>query len=134
MAAVTLVAGVLSGAATAAVGIGIYATIPAFDRVAFAGLALGLFPALTGSIWVFVSFTSLCHRWPLLAAAVPICVLNVLAAVPCSLVLAYATESLIWVPYLVAVESLSMVALVTWVISVVLARDAARAYVPLSRP
>jgi regulator of cell morphogenesis and NO signaling len=115
---------VLSGGATAAVGFGFYAIIPTSDRVAFSGLALCLLPALVGSSWMASSLASLWPRWPLLATALATGTLNLLAALPCSLMLAYATESLIWVPYLVAVVGLSMVALVTWVVSFVLHREA----------
>ncbi len=107
----SMVFGAASGVATAVVGIWLYTTVPAFDRFHFSGLALGLFPTLAGLGCVLSSFVTGIRGGPWSAGMALILLgLNAIAGFPCALVIAFGTESLIRVPYLLAVEGATMIA------------------------
>jgi len=109
-------AAMASGAVTATQGLWLLFTVPSSDVLTIPGLALGVLPSLAGLLWCGVGLVVLVgraqHRWLI----VPAGVLNGVAAFAGAPVVAFQTESLLWVPYVLGVLALTGAALLgsTW--------------------
>ncbi len=106
-----------SGAITATQGSWLLFTVPASDVLSAPGLALGFLPALAGLLWCGMGSLGLLGKAPPRMLFFPAGVLNGVAAFAGAPVVALQTESLLWVPYVLGVLSLTGAALLgsVWV-------------------